>query len=90
MRDDPVTSLPSTPFGTAGSDAPRRPLSIGERLSPPAAAGEAAARSETCDTARRQQATQLDVWEDEGGTTAGHLSGFPRQHAERHVDKVVG
>jgi hypothetical protein len=81
MRDDPVTSLPSTPFGSAGGDAPRRPLSIGERLSPAAAAVDAAARSESCDAARSQQATQLDAWEDEGGTTAGDLSASARQPA---------
>jgi hypothetical protein len=90
MRDDPVPSLPSTPLGSAGGDALRRPLNIGERLSPPAAADEAAARAENCDAARSQQATQLDAWEDEGGTTAGDPSASPRQHVERHVDEVAG
>jgi hypothetical protein len=51
---------------------------------------DAAARSENCDEARSQQAPQLEAWEDEGGTTAGNLPAFPREHAERHVDEVAG
>lgn len=89
MRDDLVTNLRASRFVSAGSDAPHHPVSIGERLSPPAAAVGVAERSENCEEGRSQQAAQLDAWEDEGGTTAGQLPAFPQQHADRHVDEVA-
>jgi hypothetical protein len=42
------------------------------------------------DEAASRQAAELDVWEDEGGTIAGHMPEFPRRHAERHFDEFSG
>jgi hypothetical protein len=36
--------------------------------------------------ATTHQAAELDVWEDEGGTTSGRPPELRRQHAERHFD----
>jgi hypothetical protein len=38
----------------------------------------------------RRQAVELDVWEDEGGTSAGQAPEFPRHHAEWHFDEFSG
>jgi hypothetical protein len=37
-----------------------------------------------------RQAAELDVWEDEGGTIAGHASEFPRRHVGRQFDEFSG
>jgi hypothetical protein len=40
--------------------------------------------------AMSRQADELDVWEDEGGTTAGPAPEFRRSHAERPFDEFSG
>ena len=42
------------------------------------------------DEAASRQAAELDVWEDEGGTIAGHGPELPRRHAERRFDEFSG
>jgi len=42
------------------------------------------------DRAISRQADELDVWEDEGGTTAGHSLDFPCRHVGPHFDEFSG
>jgi hypothetical protein len=42
------------------------------------------------DGAMSRQAAELDVWEDEGGTTAGPAPAFRRGRVRRHFDELSG
>jgi hypothetical protein len=44
-------------------------------------------REEDRDRAMSRQAVELDVWEDEGGTAAGHVPEFPSRHTGRKLDE---
>ena len=42
------------------------------------------------DGAMSRDAAELDVWEDEGGTAAGHALELPCRHVGRHFDELSG
>jgi len=65
-------------------------VSINERSSSPPAAVDIPMRPGKGEEATSHQAAELDVWEDEGGTTSGRPRELPRQHAERHFDEFSG
>jgi len=60
-------------------------VSIDERPSPPPAAVDTPVRPGS-----REEVTELESWEDEGGATSSHRPEFPRQHARRHFDEFQG
>jgi hypothetical protein len=91
MREDLVKGRRPSHSTNARSNAPHRPVSIEERSSPlPAAAVDTPVRSENRDEERSHQPAEFDVWEDEGGTPAGHPPEFPSRHAKRHFDELSG
>jgi hypothetical protein len=76
MRYDPATSVCSSPGANTGVGALHRHVSTMRPLD----------RNEVA----RRQAVELDVWEDEGGTSADQAPEFPRRHAEWHFDEFSG
>jgi hypothetical protein len=76
MRYDPATSVRSSLRANTGGKALHRPVST--------------MRPRDLDEVMSRQTAELDVWEDEGGTIAGHAPEFPRRHAERHFDEFSG
>ena len=76
MRYDPATGVRSSPCANTGGNALHRPVSTMRPLDR--------------DEAASRQVAELDVWEDEGGTIAGHVPEFPRRHAVRHFDEFSG
>ena len=72
MRYDPATYVRALPWENMGGTAVQRPVT--------------ALRLGDRDGAMSRQAAELDVWEDEGGTTAGHALEFP----SRHFDELSG
>jgi hypothetical protein len=76
MRYDPAKSVSSSPGVNTGGGALHRPVSTMRPLDR--------------DEAARRQGVELDVWEDEGGTVAGHASEFPGRYPKRHFDEFSG
>jgi hypothetical protein len=76
MRYDPAANVSSLPRANMGSHALQRPVST--------------LRLGDRDGAMSRQAAELDVWEDEGGTTAGHAPELPCRHVGRHFDEFSG
>jgi len=71
MRYDPATYARAAGWANALSPAAHQPIS--------------ASRLGDRDEAMRREAAELDVWEDEDGTTSGHPPEFSRRHvAPRH------
>jgi hypothetical protein len=66
------------------------PVSINERSSSLPAAADIPMWPGNGEEATSHQAAELDVWEDEGGTTSGRPPEVPRKHAERHFDEFSG
>jgi hypothetical protein len=76
MSYDPGANVGSLPRANTGGDALHRPVSM---LAPV-----------DRDGAMGCQAAELDVWEGEGGTTAGHVPEVRRRYGERHFDELSG
>jgi hypothetical protein len=76
MRYDPATYVRAPPWANTGGQARHQPVSI--------------LRLGDRDEAMSPQDAELDVWEDEGGTTAGHAPEIPSRHAGRHFDEFEG
>jgi hypothetical protein len=76
MRYDPATYVRAPPWANTGDQALHRPVSI--------------LRLGDRDGAVSRQAAELDVWEDEGGTTAGDAPEVPRGNVGRHFDEFSG
>jgi hypothetical protein len=76
MRYDPATNVRVSPWANTAGTALHRPVST--------------LRLGDRDEATSRQAAELDVWEDEGGTTAGHAPEFSRRQAERPFDEFSG
>jgi hypothetical protein len=90
MREDAVKGLGPSHSTNARSNALHRAVSIDERPSPLPAAVDKPVQSENRDEAVSSQAAEIDVWEDEGGTPAGHPHEFPSRSAKRHFDELSG
>jgi hypothetical protein len=80
MRYDPATYARVLPWANASGHARDRPVSI--------------LRPGDRDGAASHQADELDVWEDEGGATAGDAPEVPRANVGRrlgrHFDELSG
>jgi hypothetical protein len=74
MRYDPAANVRTAPWANTGRGALHRPVST--------------LRLGDRDWAMSRQAAELDVWEDEGGRTAGDAPGFPCRG--RHFDEFSG
>jgi hypothetical protein len=64
MRYHPATDVRSSTCANTGDNALHRPISM---------------RPGDRDEAMRRQAAEFDVWEDEGGATAGEPPEFPNR-----------
>jgi hypothetical protein len=76
MRYDPAANVSSLPRANPGGNALHLPVST--------------LRIGDRDGAMSRQAAELDVWEDEGGTTADRALEFPCRHVGRHFDEFSG
>jgi hypothetical protein len=76
MRYDPAANVSSLPRANTGRHALHLPVST--------------LRMGDREGVMSRQAAELDVWEDEGGTTAGHAPEFPSRHMGRHFDEFSG
>ena len=76
MRYQPPTNERASPWAARAGSAVPRPVST-LRLGDRA---EAASR----------QSAELDIWEDEGGTTVGRVLEFPGRHAKQNFDEFSG
>ncbi len=77
MRYDPATYVRAPPWANrGGGHARHQPVSTVQLAVP--------------DRAISRQAAELDVWEDEGGTTAGEAPEVPRAKPGRHFDEFSG
>jgi hypothetical protein len=70
MRNDLRPCLHAAPTAKADSPAPYGPVGIDERSSPVPAIVALPSRRESRDHATSQQAAQIEIWEEEGGTTS--------------------
>jgi hypothetical protein len=75
MRYDPAAYVRVPPWAHRGGHA-RGPVGI--------------LRPGDRDGAASRQAAELDVWEDEGGATAGDAPEIPRANVGRHFDEFSG
>ena len=76
MRYDPATYVRAAPWADTRGSAVQRPVTT--------------LRLGDREGAMSRQAAELDVWEDEGGTTAGHAPELPCRHGGRHFDEFSG
>jgi hypothetical protein len=76
MRYDPATYARAPPWENTGAHARHQPVST--------------LRLRDRDRAMSRQTAELDVWEDEGGTTAGDAPEVPRGSVGRHFDEFAG
>jgi len=76
VRYDPATYVHASPWANTGGTAVQRSVTT--------------LRLGDREGAMSRQAAELDVWEDEGGTTAGHAPELPCRHGGRHFDEFSG
>jgi hypothetical protein len=76
MRYDPATNVRPSAWANTGGNALHLPVSTLRR-------GDR-------DGAMSRQAAELNAWEDEGGTTAGHAPELPSRYVGRHFDEFSG
>jgi len=76
VRYDRATYVRASPWANTGGTAVQRSVTT--------------LRLGDRDRAMCRQAAELDVREDEGGTTAGHAPEFPCRHGGRHFDEFSG
>jgi hypothetical protein len=65
------------------------PVSINEHSSSAPAAAHTPMQPGSRQEAASHEAAELDVWEDEGGTTLGRPPEVPRPHAGRQFDEFA-
>jgi hypothetical protein len=76
VRYDPATYVRASPSANTDGSAVQRSVTT--------------LRLGDRDGARSRQAAELDVWEDEGGTTASQAPESPCRHGGRHFDEFSG
>ena len=76
MRYDPATYVRAAPWANTVGPAAHRPVNTLRPGDPDGAMG--------------RQAAELDVWEDEGGGTAGEALEVLRASMGRHFDEFSG